>query len=302
MALAEAEQSVTSNPALTGYEKRWMRYVMRTPRLLQECLDGERVFVEKPWAPASGEFRLAAHLRRIIIRKRGSLPRTAGNWFDIDTNLYDVFERPEDRHFEGSWIRLTSIVRGHRLRIPLAGRGLTEFGPHTDKKNSRPGLRVEIGARVRFSLAERVPIGQPAGQLEVGVDLGFRTHLTMSVGDPAAAVSYGEQANWQIRDVVRRHELRRKNRQRLEAYERSIRNTDSTRARRLRRRNLGRVKSASRGRRERSELKEVIGFELNRFFSENREVRLIHVENLDFATASGRGRQTDSFVVGSTLT
>jgi hypothetical protein len=190
-ALRHTEQAISNDQALSADERPWLRYVMRTPHLLQQCLDEKRISVEEPWAALLNEWRLGARLRRWILRHRGSLPRTASTWFDIDTNLYSVFEPVDDRHFQGAWIHLTAATKGRRLRIPLAGRGLLEFSPHTEKANSRPGLRVEVGDRIRFRLAARVPSAMPSGSAEAGVDLGYRTLLTVSKGDPDRAETYG---------------------------------------------------------------------------------------------------------------
>lgn len=281
-ALVSAHSQILADRSLTDDEKSWMCRVIGNPSRLQRSLHGETPHLAGVLAATLNEGRLSRRLRRLVLRSRGSMPRTDSDWFDVDTNLYRIFTRPEDRRFHGAWLAVTTTTRGHRVRIPLAGPGLAEFAPHTDKANSKPGLRVEVGERIRFRLAARVPIKREGGAIEAGIDLGYRTLLTVSTGDAERAQSYGAQAHWEIREVVSARERRIKNRQRLEAYERSVRNTDARKAARIRRNNLHRTKSIRESRRERNRLKETIGRELNRFFSEHPEIGVIHAENLDF--------------------
>jgi IS605 OrfB family transposase len=280
-ALASAQVEIFLDHGLTEHEKSWMRRVVANPLWLQLSLDGETPRLAHATAGLD-ERRLSRRVRQLVLRSRGSMPRTANDWFDVDTNLYRIFSRPEDRRFHGAWLALTTTTRGRRVQIPLAGPGLTEFAAHTDQANSKPGLRVEVRERICFRLAARVPITSDRGATEAGIDLGYRNLLTVSTGEVEGARTYGTQAHWEIREVVSARERRIKDKQRLQAYERSVRNTDARKAARIRRNNLGRTKSGRASRRERNRLKETIGRELNRLFAEHPEIGVIHAENLDF--------------------
>lgn len=277
------EGKVTTAADLSALERRWLRYVLRTPHLLQLCLEGEVVLVEKPWAMHADACRLSRRLRRTFLRCRGATPHSRSLAFDVDTNLYDVRAITEDRHFAGAWLRLTIKGDGTRLRIPLAGRDIEQFAPRTDRANSRPGLRIDFaGARIRFRSFERVSMPTRTVAGTAGLDVGYRTLLTVSRGDASEAHAYGTDDAQLIRGVVERHEARRRRRSRLMAYERSVRNTSPSKARRIRRSNLGSKKQRRASQVEKSQLHQLIGRALNEMFRNLGDVAVLHIEHLDF--------------------
>jgi hypothetical protein len=75
------------NPVLNDRSKRWMFFVLRWPDLLQACVFGGEVHIERAWADGLDERRLAQRLRRIILSSRGRCPRTGKRlWFTADTS------------------------------------------------------------------------------------------------------------------------------------------------------------------------------------------------------------------------
>jgi putative transposase len=281
--LQVARKRVYQNPEMGGPKRRWLFFVMRWPTLPEACLLGETVHVSREWASGLDEGRLSQDLRRLISRSRGRCPRPGKTtWFEVDTNLYRTFTRPEDRHFRGAWLAITGLERGKRICIPLAGKTLDDFRPRTSKRKSLPTLHVEVGERVVFHLRERVACIESAGFLEAGLDKGYSTLLTVSVGDPEAAEAYGAGAAELIGSVAEASSQRRKARQRLMALERSLRNVDAAKARRIRRRNLGRTRFARDSLRDRARLVQQVGKALNQLFAAHPDLNLLHVEHLRF--------------------
>ena len=281
--LQVARKRVYQNPAMDDRKRRWLFFVMRWPILLEACLLGETVHVSRPWARGLDERRLSQDLRRLIARSRGRQPRPEKtSWFEADTNLYRTFARPEDRHFRGAWVSITGLEKGKRICVPLAGRTLDDFRPRTSKRNSLPTLYVEVGDRVVFHIRERLTCSQPAGAAEAGIDKGYSTLLTASLGDPQSAEGYGVGAGDLIGSVAEEAWQRRKSRQRLMALERSLRNIDPAKARRIRRRNLGQTRFGRASSRDRARLVQQIGEALNQLFAAHPDLAVLHVEHLRF--------------------
>jgi putative transposase len=281
--LQVARKRVYQNPEMGDRKRRWLFFVMRWPALLEACLLGETVHVSRHWAIDLDERQLSGDLRRLISRSRGPRPRPGKKaWFEADTNLYRSFVRPEDRHFRGAWLAITGLEKGKRICVPLAGTTLDEFRPRTSKRKSLPTLHVEVADRVVFHLRERVKCSTPTGSLEAGMDKGYSTLLTVSVGDPRTAESYGVGAAGLIGPLAEAAWQRRKGRQRLIALERSLRNTDRAKARRIRRRNLGSTRFDRASRRDRARLTQGIGLALNQLFRAHPDLNVLHVEHLRF--------------------
>jgi len=76
--------------------------------------------------------------------------------------------------------------------------------------------------------------------------------------------------------------MRWKERQRLHAYERSVRNTDRQKARRIRKNNLGPLRQRRASVRDRARLTQAIGASLNQLFRDNPDVAILNVEDLHF--------------------
>jgi IS605 OrfB family transposase len=143
-------------------------------------------------------------------------------------------------------------------------------------------LHVEVGERIVFHLRERIAVETRTHGIEAGIDKGYSTLLTLSTGDPATAESYGAGSDELISEIAEEAALRQKNRQRLMAYERSLRNTAPERARRIRRRNLRGVRSARAGSRDRARLAQQAGTVLNELFRAHPDIAVLHVESLHF--------------------
>jgi len=282
--IAEARDLVSRNPNLTDAERHWLRYVLRWPAHLQTSLDGKTVRLEQDWAAAIDEGLLSRKLRRLILRHRASLPGTPKSvWLELDTNCYRAFARPNDRAFKGAWLAVTGSGNRRRINIPLAGRGLDEFKPRTQKENSRPGLRVSIsGDRIVFNLVEHVAVATAVGAQTAGIDKGYRTLVTLSISHPESALSYGHGEDVTIAAIAEAQTTRLKHRRRLAAYERSVRNTDVAKARRIRRNNLHRTKLQRRSEADTARLRQDIGRALNEMFASNPHIGVINCEALDF--------------------
>jgi IS605 OrfB family transposase len=181
-----------------------------------------------------------------------------------------------------AWLAISGLEKNRRICVPLSGRGIDDFRPRTTKRNSRPTLHVEVGDRIVFHLRELVACRQPQGSLEAGIDKGYTTLLTFSTGDPLTAEEYGAGAADLIGTIAEEAWERRKSRQRLIALERSLRNTDRAKARRIRRRNLGRQKFDRSSRYDRARLTQQVGLALNQLFAAHRDLSVLHLEHLRF--------------------
>ncbi len=73
---------------------------------------------------------------------------------------------------------VTGLIRGRRIKVPLAGSNLDEFSSRTGRAESRPNLRVEIGERIVIHVVERVPRRTASGSGSAGLDKGFKTLVT----------------------------------------------------------------------------------------------------------------------------
>ena len=281
--IAAARLRIYRNPLMNQQAKRWMFFVLRWPDHMQACLVGKTVHIDRAWVEDLDERRLSQRLRRLLLSSRGRRPRAGTKlWFTADTLLYRTFTRPEDRHFKGAWLALTGLEPRARICVPLAGASLADFAPRTALRQSLPTLHVEVGERVVFHLRERVSAKVPTGTAEGAIDKGYSTLLTFSRGDSETAVSYGAGANVLIGEIATAASLRRKDRQRLQAYERSLRSGDPKKARRIRRNNLGPRRQSRATARDRARLTQAIGSAVNDLFRENPDLAVLHVEDLRF--------------------
>ena len=281
--LNKVREAIGQMQGLRDPDRRWMRYVIRWPELLQLCLDGEVPPVAQAWADDVDEARLAALLRTLVLASRPRRPRPSRRrlWFEIDTNTYRTFERGDDRLFRGAWLALTGSQRGQRLCIPLAGRGLSEFASRTATGNSRPRVVVVVGTRLEFLVPLRVdlPLRARSGP-RLGIDKGYRTLLTVSDGEHDTARSYGEGASTAIAAAADEWAEKRRNRDRLRAYEVKARATEPTKACRIRKNNLGFAKMDRTVARHRRSMKCAVGQAVNDFFRIESHAATIVVEDL----------------------
>lgn len=283
---------------LTPVERHWCRYVLRWPDLVQLCALGGPVHVEQEWATGVDERRLARWLRKLILRHRGSKPAPVhAPYFYVNTNLYRAVDRSRsrgrhkaDRHFRGAWLAIASMRPRKRILVPLAGRSLDEFTSRTHNANSRPELRIEVRDRVIIYMGEKVPRHGPNQGPDLGVDKGYRALLTVSSGSVETSRTYGDAAHAEIARVADAATERLRQRRRLVSYERSIRNTDTRKAKRIRRNNLRGQRSRRQSRREKATLKQQVNRALNEMFASERSSRL-HVEELNFSGAGSVSKQ-----------
>ncbi len=284
-AIAAARQAISRNAALSDDERHWLRLVLARPSLTAMCLRAEAIDAGPEWNAKVDQVQLGRSLRTLLLSHRPGRPRRARHaWLELDGSMYRVFSRPEDRHFRGAWIAIAGIRPGHRICIPLAGSGFDEFRPHlTGHSGHRPDIRVDVRTdRLIFDVMHYVEGQHPTGDLTAGIDKGYRTLLTMSCGDPADVREYGKDASSSIRAEADALTERLRERRRVQAYERSIRNAEPKKARRVRRCSLGHKKRDELVRRSRGRLRSDIDRALNEMFRANKDLRRLNVERLDF--------------------
>ncbi|HEX9495073.1 MAG TPA: zinc ribbon domain-containing protein [Candidatus Limnocylindria bacterium] len=279
-AIRRAVIEIFRDATLNSDEKQDSLRVLRTPSLLQSCVLGQ---TDPRWDPSQG--RLWRRLRRIVLRSRGRMPRISNRlWFDLDCNLYRVFDRPDDRHFRGAWLAVTGLVPRERINIPLAGSGLDEFTSRTGLPASRPTIRVVVKDRVTFFVLGHRRRGARDGDIAAGIDKGFTTLVTLATtaGTDAA---YGVGAGALIGKIADRAVAASKARRRVAAHERSLRNSERDKAKRMRRANLGARRAKRRFDRDRAQLRQHVDSALNELFREQASVARLYCEDLTFRTS-----------------
>ncbi len=287
-ALVRTRLRVARLANLSDPERHWMYFVLKSPPLVQSCLDGRSIVLKQSWSSGLEEQRLARKLRRILLRTRGRSPRPARRtWFEVDTTLYRTFIRTDDRFFRGAWIALSGLDAGKRICLPLAGRTTEGLEPRPGR-STRPSLRVEVAKVVSFHTLQRVPCrNRPLGAA-AGLDKGYDVLLTLSTGDPTSPHTYGDGIGV-VADRLRRDaEGRIKRRRALAAHERSLRSTDPARAARIRRHSLGTARLRRRGEGVRRALRDDVNRALNALFRENPHLSHLAAEALTFR---GHGRR-----------
>ncbi len=275
------------NAALSRLERDYRLRLLDDPMLFQRCLNGDPIHGPSELGPTASR-SLQRKVARLAARMRGRYPRKPSTmWFDIDTNLYRAFRRPEDRYFRGAWLALTSLTKGRRIFIPLRGSDIGEFASRTGRPESRPSLRVYVGETIEFETAKRLP-PRASGHEVVGIDLGFNALIVASTGSAQDAERYGGDARTRsaITDVAAE---RQRQRQRLRALERSIRASSTRKARHIRRRNLGGVRVKRSARRERRLLRDEANRSLNELFARHQLAKIVH-EGLAFSSFRLRRR------------
>lgn len=281
--LSRAASTISRRRDLSEAERHWCLSAMRRPEVLQACLDRREAIIQTDWAAEVDAKRCARLVRRVVLRCRTSPPRRSRTlWFDVDTNLYRAFSRPDDRHFRGAWIALTGLTSGKRICLPLRGAGLDEFGSRTGRPESRPSLRVHVGPdRIVLATAKVLTIERRTTGEVLGVDKGLSRLVTVSHGDIAGATSYGTDFHARVARVADRMLESDKLRARLRAYERSLENSEPTKARRIRRQNLGTGRRTASRQRGDAMLRVLVNHALNELFAENPTVSTLIVESLD---------------------
>jgi len=286
---AQVTRLVARNSGLTASERRWLLLVLRRPDLVEACLSHETVRLKAGWTNDLDQVALTYRVARMVRRyHRPSVRVRRRDWFEVDGALYRVLENRAPREFVGPWIAVTGLRRGERLYLPLAGRiPAVNLRPNTDR---RPNIRIDLRQGITFHLRERVTVTPRAADRAVGVDKGYAALITVSRGDPTTADSIGIAAASKITELLEATEERRRNRRRLVAYARSVRNSRT--ARHISRRNLGRTRESTRRRRDRACSESLINRELDVFFAQIPDVGVIFAESLTFAR---KGRRRPAF-------
>lgn len=282
-AIRRAIDEIRADPSWTRTERDDALRILRSPQLLQSCLD------RSPEASAAciTATRVIRRLRRLVIRSRGPRPRPSARlWFDLDCNLYRPYMRPEDRRFRGAWLAVSGVRKGQRINVPLAGRGIDEFTSRTARRESYPSIRVMVDRRITFLVLARVRVERRDPRVAAGLDKGYNTLLTLTTDNPDDAEAYGAGSVTLIASIADRAAREARGRQRLAAYQRSVRGAAPAKARRMRLSNLGRVKSSRRTRNQRGALREQINRTLNRIFREHSEIGVMYCEDLSFRSTS----------------
>jgi len=280
--LGQVRWRAGGRPDLTEAQKHWIRLVTRRVELAQRCIAGDPVFVSEEWATDLDQDRECRRLRRRILKARAPYrPARHRHWFIVDGRLYRPFLRSNDRHYRGAWIAITGVEKGRRIRLPLIGRTLQHVQPRRGSTEG-PDLRIEIGERIVLRTVEYAEVVDRPRDRIGGIDKGHDTLLTLSFGDPrhtsAFGVGVGERVSTETIAAEEALGLRR----RLVAYERSLRNSDRDRAKRIRRNNLRSRRRTRSSRRVSRGFRDLVNGALNQLFREHSDLARLHVEGLDF--------------------
>ena len=283
-AIVSTRRELTRQPGFTITDRAWIRRVLARPSLVAAVLGRSPLdLTELP--DVRQQDRLERWVRRALLRHRPNQPRRSRRrWLDLDGGLYRVFRRPNDKKFRGAWIAISGLRPLQRICLPLAGSDLEDFAPHaTAPSGHRPDLYVSFhDGRIAFHVLRHVRTKTPTGSLDAGVDKGYRDLLTLSFGDPARATVYGAGSFRDIAAAADRAAELGRNRRRVRAYERSVRNSDASKARRIRRASLGDRKAKRRAMASRSFLQDAVNRAINQMFHAHPDLARLHVERLDF--------------------
>lgn len=302
-AIVSTRRALNRERSFTTTERAWIRAVLARPSLVAALVGGSPI--DLTGLPAATRHqRPERWLRRTLLRHRANQPRRSQRrWLELDGSLYRVFRRPEDKTFRGAWIAISGLRRRQRIYVPLAGGDVEDFAPHaTTSSDHRPDVYVGFyGDRIAFHVMRHVPSRTATGSLEAGIDKGYRTLLTLSFGDPDQTHLYGSEASRDIAAEADRAADLGRNRRRIRAYERSVRNSDASKARRIRRSSLGGRKAERRARASRCFLQDAVNRAINRMFRAHPEMARLHVERLDFykrRLARGTNRRLNRWLKG----
>jgi len=272
-AITAARRRVGRDRGLSRAERSWALDALAHAGRMQAALD-------RPTAIGPEHQKVACRLRRALLAARPRRRRRGRpGWFDVDVVLYRTFERTGDRHFRGQWIAITGLQNGRRVNVPLAG-PTPLFGDGT-RVGRAPSLRVEVGDRVVLHWRERVMVVPRSGTSQLGIDKGYRALITVSDGSPDASRAYGAGADELIARLADTTALRLRHRRMLAAHERSIRNSQPAKAKRIRRSCLGSRKITAVERAVKMTLRAQIGRYLNELFARE-SARTVFVESLHF--------------------
>jgi len=308
---ARVKTLVCANKRWSDLERQELCYVLASPPLIAKVVLGEIVETPKPEWAGNDQRMLCTYLRRLILAHRTPAPRRERQKraFVADNTAYRIFSRPEDKHFKGVWVSLSTLPGEKPIAIPLAGRTLKYLdGP--GKKNLRVTLEDD---RIRFTIARDVPVPAQLAQVGksdrpsagpqeiVGLDKGMsRLIAANATNDPVNAVFYGDE------DVAQKiaESSDRPSRGRLWSYVRELeklardearsieeRAIAAAKAGRIRSQNLGSVKLRRLNDRGHKTIVRLTNQATNEFFRDHRTMTDLVEEDLTKMSGdTGKGR------------
>jgi len=264
---------------LEAHEINWL---LRWPSHLGEIMAGGVIVPDDARFAANDHGALDRWLRAALLRARPEQPRIRrALWFLADAMTYRAALR-EGEHFP-SWISLPSLEKGHPVRIPLAGAGISHLA---DGKTLRVSVERDTRGRKRIVLRYAITseVAARTGALIGGVDKGITTVLTVTESDADHATSHGTTYGTELTKVTGR--LVQRNRGRLWAAAKAA---DEKTARHLRRHNLGNAKRERRRRKAEARLRSLHNLAIKDAFRAHPDVSTLAVEDLGFSRHTDRG-------------
>jgi putative transposase len=263
-------------------EAHELNWLLRWPAHLGEIMAGEVVIPEDARFAANDHAALDVWLRAGLRRARPEQPWPRHSlWYAADAMTYRATLR-EGEHFP-SWISLPSLERGHPVRIPLAGAGISHLA---EGKTLRVSVERDAKGRKRIVLryAITTEVAARTGGVVAGADKGITTVLTVTESDAEYATSHGTTYGPTLTVIA--DAIRRPNRGRLWAAAKSA---DEKTARRLRKHNLGNAKRDRRRRSAEARLRQLHNLAIKEALRAHPEVSTLAVEDLGFIQTTDRG-------------
>ena len=223
-------------------------------------------------------------LRRTLRRALGHPPRVRlGRSFMVDETLYRVFSQTaEHASVERQYIKVASLTRGHRIVLPLRGRGRIDGNVRIVLRADRRTVEVHTPYDVRASA--------PKGDAVMGLDAGVTEVLASSDGR-----KYGQGFGRVLDRLSEQTTMTGRARNRLFRLAESAHNDgNNAKARRIRRFNLGRRSLEGQRRRGEAEVKRRVGEAVGRALASRPAV--VAVEDLSHMRGRTKSRQLSRIV------
>lgn len=245
-------------------QRHYAFWLLRIPQRVAGMSVG-RAPVPAHFAVGVGEQRqVRNYLRRVMRRVRGRRPRVAGaRSLSLDANMYTVFQEGGTQY-----IKVMGLTPGQRLTIPLTGD--TPIRGNVRLVLDEAERRIEVHYPTEMKPASPLT-GEPCG-LDAGVTEVFTDEEGRRYGTGFGALLARES------DRLKEKGVRRNRLHQVEKQARA--QGDRRKARRLRRRNLGRRKLQRQNRLARTELARQVNTAVNQVLRE-RQPAVIVTERLD---------------------
>lgn len=275
-AIARARKHLHRHQGLSEEEKHYAYWLLqkngnRDWQRLQAIFNGKDTTHEKITLGAAGRKKVRNYLRRTFRKALNRRPRVKkARSFVIDREMYRVFSTGKRQY-----ISIASLEPGKRIIIPLAGR-------HGIEGNLRIVLEPE-SRTAEIHIAQE-PRTYDAGEEIVGIDLGITEVFTDDEGRKYRP-DYGKALEEMSEGLLKKG----RKRQKLWALYRRNLKTDSEKARRIKRNNLGTKKLRRRHERYRRRCEN----EINRAFNElykTRKPKAIAYEDLSHLRGKAKSR------------